>query len=228
MPAETIDHVVVTVRESAKPKLLRARSTRPSVLVLVHPQRAKSVSYGLQKRGLEVELLHGDKKQGGERALDRFRSGEAAVLVATDRLRRPRRRGRDVRPQLRRADRSGHLRPPHRTHGRGARRRRVRLRRACDLQLRAIEHRIGERIQRAEILGFAVLDVEELSGDRRRRGAPTPALTTLTNGRRSGGGTEDHDPRRIRCPAKGDRARRAPPREPRPARCRAISTGAPR
>lgn len=177
MPAETIDHVVVTVRESAKPKLLRAlldEAEGQSVLVFVRTkQRAKSVSYGLQKRGLEVELLHGDKKQGARtRALDRFRSGEAAVLVATDLASR----GLDVEGVGRVLNYDVPTDPDTYVHriGRTGRAERAGVAFTFvapgDLpELRAIEHRIGERIQRAEIPGFAVLDVEELSGGRAPR-----------------------------------------------------------
>jgi len=47
--------------------------------------RANKVAQQLENRGIDADAIHGNKSQGArQRALKRFRSGEARVLVATD------------------------------------------------------------------------------------------------------------------------------------------------
>ena len=171
LPAETIEHHAVLVRGSAKPKLLRVildAEDATSVMVFVRTRkRAKAVAFGLEKRGESVALLHGDKKQGARtRALQSFREGEARVLVATDLASR----GLDVEgvshvvnydvPEdpdayVHRIGRTG------RAERRGAA---VTFIARGDLgALRAIEHRIGARVERRTVKGFAALDEEDLS-----------------------------------------------------------------
>lgn len=177
MPAETITHVAVTVRESAKGKLLQklledAGEGATALIFVRTKQRAKAVSRDLERRRFDVELLHGDKKQGARtRALDRFRAGEVRVLVATDLASR----GIDVEGVALVINYDVPTDPDTYVHRIGRTGRAEREGAAYTFlspgdmgDLRAIEHRIGERIARAEVEGFANLDVEELSSPRRR------------------------------------------------------------
>ncbi len=65
---------------------LLADSAMSRVLVFTRTKRgADRVAGELERDGVSVEALHGNKSQPArEKALDRFRSGRARVLVATD------------------------------------------------------------------------------------------------------------------------------------------------
>lgn len=171
LPAETIEHHVVLVRGSAKPKLLRVildGDGATSVMVFVRTRkRAKAVAFALEKRGESVALLHGDKKQGARtRALDAFRRGEARVLVATDLASR----GLDVEGVSHVVNYDVPEDPDAYVHRIGRTGRAERRGEAVtfiargDLgALRAIEHRIGARVDRRLVKGFAALDEDDLS-----------------------------------------------------------------
>lgn len=181
MPAETIEHSVTLVRGSAKPKLLRAvldarademEGGTVAIVFVRTKQRAKAVSFGLEKRGMSVALLHGDKKQGARtRALTSFREGTTAILVATDLASR----GLDVEGVSIVVNYDVPEDPDAYVHRIGRTGRAERSGEAVtfvsegDLEpLRAIEHRIGARLERRVRKGFAALEEEDLIPRRRR------------------------------------------------------------
>jgi ATP-dependent RNA helicase RhlE len=87
--AELIEQAVYLVAKRNKPTLLRhlLRTAQVSrALVFTRTKRgADRVVRDLQKVGVNSAAIHGNKAQGArERALDSFRSGRLAVLVATD------------------------------------------------------------------------------------------------------------------------------------------------
>jgi ATP-dependent RNA helicase RhlE len=76
-------------RNDKRPALAALLESDPSVTrALVFTQMkhtANRVSEYLQKRGIEADAIHGNKSQNArERALARFKAGQARVLVATD------------------------------------------------------------------------------------------------------------------------------------------------
>jgi ATP-dependent RNA helicase RhlE len=88
-PVERIAQSVHHVEAKAKTALLAEILADPAlsrVIVFSRTKhRANMVAEDLAKRGIEAEAIHGNKSQGArQRALARFRSGEARVLVATD------------------------------------------------------------------------------------------------------------------------------------------------
>ena len=94
-PAATVTQRVVTVTEGDKMRLLLhllrtgeglAAGAEPTALVFTKTKiRADEVAEFLMADGVPVGLLHGDRSQiQRRRALDNFRSGRVAVLVATD------------------------------------------------------------------------------------------------------------------------------------------------
>ena len=169
-PPETIDHAILPVRSSAKTKLLlqilKGEGFNSAIVFVRTKARGKVLTFQLEKRGLTVALLHGDKKQGARgRALDGFKSGEFAVLVATDLASR----GLDVEHVSHVINYDVPLDPDTYVHriGRTGRAERkgiaFTLLSRGDLEpLRAIEHNIGARIERRFLEGFAELDDEYL------------------------------------------------------------------
>ena len=88
-PVERIDQRVHHVEAKAKIPLLADVLGAPDmsrVIVFVRTKhRANRVADQLEKRGIEVDAIHGNKSQGArQRALKRFRAGQSRVLVATD------------------------------------------------------------------------------------------------------------------------------------------------
>jgi ATP-dependent RNA helicase RhlE len=86
---DKIDQRVVFVEAARKASLLARLLADPEmsrVIVFTRTKhRANRVAEHLGKVGVEAEAIHGNKSQGArQRALDRFRSGDARVLVATD------------------------------------------------------------------------------------------------------------------------------------------------
>ena len=84
-----IDQHVHFVETSGKRALLGRLLADPGmerVIVFTRTKRgADRVSEALDERGVEVSTLHGNKSQPQrQKALDRFRRGQARVLVATD------------------------------------------------------------------------------------------------------------------------------------------------
>src|SRR5438552_5588419 len=85
---KAVDHTFVSVTAADKlerlPELLDA--DRGLALVFVRTKRgAERLAKKLKDRGVNAAAMHGDMTQGArERALERFRSGRATTLVATD------------------------------------------------------------------------------------------------------------------------------------------------
>ncbi|MGC9954887.1 MAG: DEAD/DEAH box helicase [Rhizomicrobium sp.] len=87
--AENIDQRVYYVAAAEKRALLAALlkdSTLERVLVFTRTKHtANRVADHLDKNGFAADAIHGNKSQGArQRALERFRSGDARILVATD------------------------------------------------------------------------------------------------------------------------------------------------
>lgn len=88
-PIERIDQQVYYVAAGDKAVLLTEILADPNlsrVMVFSRTKhRANRLAAQLNKSGIDAEAIHGNKSQGArQRALTRFRAGEARVLVATD------------------------------------------------------------------------------------------------------------------------------------------------
>jgi len=88
-PIERVEQSVHHVGAKEKTALLAGILADPGlsrVIVFARTKhRANRVAEDLVKRGIEADAIHGNKSQGArQRALARFRAGEARVLVATD------------------------------------------------------------------------------------------------------------------------------------------------
>lgn len=88
-PVERIEESIYHVESAGKVALLARILDDPAlarVLVFARTKhRADRVARQLGKRGVVAEAIHGNKSQGArQRALERFRTGDARVLVATD------------------------------------------------------------------------------------------------------------------------------------------------
>ncbi|MCH6588516.1 MAG: DEAD/DEAH box helicase [Proteobacteria bacterium] len=88
-PVERVEQSVYHVAAAGKGALLASILGDPAlsrVLVFARTKhRANHVSERLGKSGVAAEAIHGNKSQGArQRALERFRAGDARVLVATD------------------------------------------------------------------------------------------------------------------------------------------------
>ena len=88
-PVERVHQSVFHVSTGDKQRLLAEILGDPAlsrVLVFARTKhRANRVATQLEKGGVAAEAMHGNKSQGArQRALERFRRGEARVLVATD------------------------------------------------------------------------------------------------------------------------------------------------
>ncbi|MEM7224592.1 MAG: DEAD/DEAH box helicase [Pseudomonadota bacterium] len=86
---ERIDQRVFFVEAAGKRSLLAQVLRDPAlarVLVFARTKhRANRVAEQLAKEGVAAEAIHGNKSQGArQRALERFKNGDARVLVATD------------------------------------------------------------------------------------------------------------------------------------------------
>jgi ATP-dependent RNA helicase RhlE len=87
--ADNIDQRVYYVAAAEKRALLATLlkdSTLARVLVFTRTKHtANRVADHLDKNGFSADAIHGNKSQGArQRALERFRSGDARILVATD------------------------------------------------------------------------------------------------------------------------------------------------
>ena len=85
----TVQQFVYFVNAADKPSLLRELlrdSALSRVLVFARTKhRANRVAERISKQGVEADALHGNKSQNArQRALERFRTGDSRVLVATD------------------------------------------------------------------------------------------------------------------------------------------------
>ena len=88
-PVERIQQCVFHVSSEGKRRLLADILDDPAlsrVLVFARTKHgANRLATQLEKGGVAAEAMHGNKSQGArQRALERFRRGEARVLVATD------------------------------------------------------------------------------------------------------------------------------------------------
>jgi len=88
-PVERIRQSVFHVPTAGKRRLLTEILGNPAlsrVLVFARTKHgADRLATQLERSGVAADAIHGDKSQGGrQRALERFRRGEARVLVATD------------------------------------------------------------------------------------------------------------------------------------------------
>ena len=88
-PVEAIEQQVYFVDKANKTKLLVyliEQKNIPSTIVFTRTkQGANRVARDLGKMGIMAVAIHGDKSQGArQKALSRFKSGEARCLVATD------------------------------------------------------------------------------------------------------------------------------------------------
>ena len=86
---ERIDQRVFFVEAAGKRSLLAQVLQDPAlarVLVFARTKhRANRIAEQLEKQGVAADAIHGNKSQGArQRALERFKSGDARVLVATD------------------------------------------------------------------------------------------------------------------------------------------------
>ena len=89
MPIERIEQSVYHVDAAAKRSLLtRLLGDEALSRVIVFSRtkhRANRIAEQLDRGGISSDAIHGNKSQGArQRALSRFRSGQARVLVATD------------------------------------------------------------------------------------------------------------------------------------------------
>ncbi len=88
-PVERIEQRVYHIDQRAKRRLLKDVLEDPAlsrVIVFTRTKhRANRVAEQLDNDGVDAEAIHGNKSQGArQRALKRFSSGDARVLVATD------------------------------------------------------------------------------------------------------------------------------------------------
>jgi len=88
-PADDVDHRLYYVERASKADLLKmllADDGIKNALVFTRTRHgADRVERTLNRAGMRVEAIHGDKSQGArERALSAFRKGTIRVLVATD------------------------------------------------------------------------------------------------------------------------------------------------
>ena len=86
---EKVEQGLVSVATSDKQDVLRtlltAREVRKAIVFTRTKHGANRVAKKLDKSGLGVEVVHGNKSQNARtRALDNFKNGDAWVLVATD------------------------------------------------------------------------------------------------------------------------------------------------
>lgn len=88
--AQTVTHAVYPVPRSRKTSLLlhllENEAALDSVLIFMRTKQGADKLLGeLRQAGIKAEALHGDRSQAERtRALERFKSGETRVLVATD------------------------------------------------------------------------------------------------------------------------------------------------
>jgi len=124
-PAETIDHVLVPIREDRKRDLLenilKEDSCDSAIVFTRTKHRARRLAQQLDRAGHRAVALQGNMSQSQrDRAMEGFRKERFDVLVATDIAAR----GIDVkgighlaRHQLRRSEHAGGLHAPHWSHG---------------------------------------------------------------------------------------------------------------
>jgi ATP-dependent RNA helicase RhlE len=83
--AQTIYHVAMPQKRQLLSKLLKDEGMTRVIVFTRTKHGANRVSEHLAKTGVAADTIHGNKSQNArQRALERFRSGHARVLVATD------------------------------------------------------------------------------------------------------------------------------------------------
>jgi len=86
--ADGVKLVAYEVEQTQKADLLQRviqQQPGPTLVFVGTKRRSESVARKLQKAGIEVALLHGDRSQSQRvRALEQFQQGKVQVLVATD------------------------------------------------------------------------------------------------------------------------------------------------
>jgi ATP-dependent RNA helicase RhlE len=83
--AQSVHHVEAKGKTALLAKILADPAVSRVIVFSRTKHKANRVAEDLTKRGIEAEAIHGNKSQGArQRALSRFRTGEARVLVATD------------------------------------------------------------------------------------------------------------------------------------------------
>jgi len=91
--AETVEHYIIRVPQSVKPKLLKAVLEEKGffrVIIFARTRsRADASMRRLRKAGYEVETIHSNRSQNQrKRSLDKFAKGEVNIITATDVLAR--------------------------------------------------------------------------------------------------------------------------------------------
>ncbi len=82
---QKVYHLDGTAKPALLARLLEDRDLKRVILFTRTKHRANHVTELLQKKGVTVDVIHGNKSQGArQRALENFRAGRARVLVATD------------------------------------------------------------------------------------------------------------------------------------------------
>ena len=89
MPVENVEQKVLPVNQDQKVDLLveyfRHHDPERTLVFTRTRRRAERLSRTLNKAGISCEAIHGDRTQGQrQQALDGFKAGKIAVLVATD------------------------------------------------------------------------------------------------------------------------------------------------
>ncbi|MGI9500921.1 MAG: helicase-related protein, partial [Geminicoccaceae bacterium] len=82
---QSVYHVETAGKRSLLTKLLGDEALSRVIVFARTKHRANRVAEQLDKSGISADAIHGNKSQGArQRALARFRTGQARVLVATD------------------------------------------------------------------------------------------------------------------------------------------------
>ena len=205
-PAETISHALYPVPERMKSKLLMTMleqtETRRVLIFTRTKRRARDLADMLERKGLSVTALQGNMAQAArQKAIDGFRSGKYSILVATDIAAR----GIDVTDISHVINYDMPDTADAYTHRSGRTGRAYHTGEAFtlvgeldELQVRAVEKLMGERIERRRLDGFDYqgypTDAPEIRttsssgsrwGGQPRRGARRPAGSTSSSGFRA-------------------------------------------
>ena len=160
-PAETIEHVICPLAEREKvgalERLVRGDDFRSAIVFVRTKRRARQLARKLDERGHSAVALQGNMSQGQrERALAGFRAGRHDLLVATDVAAR----GLDIEGVSHVVNFDVPTTPEAYTHRVGRTGRAERSGRAYTFvkpddapAVRAIEKKIGKRIDRLELAG---------------------------------------------------------------------------
>ncbi|MCY6382255.1 DEAD/DEAH box helicase [Hoeflea prorocentri] len=82
---QSVRHVAKAAKRTVLTQILSEAGVERSVVFTRTKRGADRVNQHLERSGLSTVVIHGDKSQGQrKRALSAFRSGEAAIMVATD------------------------------------------------------------------------------------------------------------------------------------------------